>query len=169
MQPDSPHCFCTSPAKQCGFSICLSTPTYRHRRRLGATPPIGQNPKDRGARQHPAYGQAGPHRKHRAGRTHRSDRQHRPLGADRQYGLIRPEAEEGIGRTNRPFTITTHVSQPTAGLQHAGDAPLNFGTLQGNLAEPNVVQGFNAFAPRIDLGPVDVPGGHIILEEQRQG
>jgi len=33
VQPDSPHCFCTSPAKQCGFSICLSTPTYRHRNR----------------------------------------------------------------------------------------------------------------------------------------
>lgn len=59
--------------------------------------------------------------------------------------------------------------KPTAGLQHAGYAPLNFGALQGNLAKPNVVQGFNALAPRIDLGPVDVPGSHIILEEQRQG
>lgn len=59
--------------------------------------------------------------------------------------------------------------KPTAGLQHAGYAPLNFGTLQGDLAKPNVVQGFNAFAPRIDLGPVDVPGGHVVLEEQCQG
>ena len=78
-------------------------------------------------------------------------------------------SDQGIGRTNRPFTITTHVSQPTAGLQHAGYAPLNFGALQGNLAKPNVVQGFNALAPRIDLGPVDIPSSHIVLEEQRQG
>ena len=76
--------------------------------------------------------------------------------------------KESVEPIDHLLLLLTYL-KPTARLQHAGDAPLNFGTLQGNLAEPDVVQGFNAFAPRIDLGPVDIPSSHIVLEEQRQG
>ena len=76
--------------------------------------------------------------------------------------------KESVEPIDHLLLLLTYL-KPTARLQHAGYAPLNFGTLQGNLPKPNVVQGFNALAPRIDLGPVDVPGGHIVLEEQRQG
>src|SRR5574340_1235104 len=54
------------------------------------------------------------------------------------------------------------------GSQHAGDAVLHLGPLEGHLTQPDVVQRLDPLAPRVDLRLVQVPGGGGVLEEQRQ-
>src|SRR5690625_2353962 len=53
-----------------------------------------------------------------------------------------------------------------ASLEHAGHAVLHLRARQRLLAQPDVVQRLDALAPRINLGPVDVAGGHGVFEEQ---
>lgn len=52
--------------------------------------------------------------------------------------------------------------------EHAGDAALDFSAFQGLLADADVVEGFDALAPGVDLGLIEVAGGGGVREEQRQ-
>lgn len=45
---------------------------------------------------------------------------------------------------------------------------MDFSAFQGLLADADVVEGFDALAPGVDLGLIEVAGGGGVREEQRQ-
>jgi hypothetical protein len=53
-------------------------------------------------------------------------------------------------------------------LEHAADAVFDFGTLEGRLTNTDIVNGFDALAPSVDLASVDITSGGSVLEEQCQ-
>src|SRR5690625_4790161 len=58
---------------------------------------------------------------------------------------------------------------PSSTLKRAAHAALRLGALERLLADADVVQRLDALAPRVDLRPVEVPGGGGVHEEQREG
>ena len=67
------------------------------------------------------------------------------------------------------YIFQPHPSPPQKNLQCAAHAAFYLSPLQGSLPEADVVDGFDAFAPGVDLSAVDVASGGGVFEEQGEG